>query len=142
MMRNPRVLLRAVGIIAAVFLIAGYAYFETRGLIRGPVVAVEYPVPGSTVADELVTVSGTVLRVTDIALNDRPIFIDADGRWSEMLLLAPGYNVLELSVADRFGRTRRELIELVYRPHETPPIATTTEVLHATTTATTSNTQH
>jgi hypothetical protein len=141
MTRNPRALLQAIGIIATVVLVAGYTYFETRGLILGPVVTVTSPAPGSTVTNEVIALIGTTRRASDITLNDRPIFVDKNGGWSEVLILAPGQNVLELTVTDRFGRVQRELVELVYKPTDLPaqagtlPSATTTTENTSATTA-------
>lgn len=133
-MRNPRTLIKITTIGIAVAVVAGYALFEIRGLLIGPRVVVTSHPSGSVLNESRITLAGETERVTDITLNDRPIFIDESGKWSEAVILAPGYNVLELNAHDRFGRVDRELVELVYRAPEPPPAPPK----ESTTTATTS----
>jgi hypothetical protein len=95
--------------------ILGYTYFQSIAFLRGPILSVEFPQNGATLEESLVTVVGSASYITKLSLNGRPIFIDEDGRFSEKLLLMYGYNIITLEANDRFDRTTRETLELVYK---------------------------
>lgn len=103
------------GIVIGIALVT-YGLYQARNLIGGPSIIIESPKRGSVITTSRVNIVGTAEQVTYITLNERPIFIDESGAFEETTLLAPGYNVIELSVRDRFERTHRELLELVYQP--------------------------
>ncbi len=101
-------------IVLVVTAIAGYSYFQSRNLIRGPLVSLSMLPTGSTVASALVAVKGTASNISFISLNDRQIFVDKDGKFNEELLLSPGYNMWTIQAKDKFGRIVTKKIELVF----------------------------
>ena len=52
-------------------------------------------------------------------MNDRPIYIDEAGAFSERLLLSEGYNILKVSAWDKFNKKTEKLIEVVYKEKTT-----------------------
>lgn len=90
-----------------------YGYTHVRAFMAGPLIKVTSPRDGETVEDALVTMTGTANRISQISLNGRQIFTDEAGHFKEELLLAYGYNILELKAEDRFGRTVKETLRLV-----------------------------
>ncbi|MAG12888.1 hypothetical protein CL630_03715 [bacterium] len=94
--------------------ILGYAYSKTESFLRGPTIDVTTPQSGSSVHQQITVIEGTIERAAHITLNGRQIYTDEAGVLKEEVLLAEGYNVLELSARDRFGRETREIIEIVY----------------------------
>ncbi|MBI2046283.1 MAG: Ig-like domain-containing protein [Parcubacteria group bacterium] len=96
-------------------IIFAYAYYQMRDFLTGPVIAIATPQNGETSRTEFVTVSGNAQRISGITLNDRKIFTDTNGLFSEMVVLSPGYNEIEISVKDRFNREKTALLEVVYR---------------------------
>jgi hypothetical protein len=113
--RDPKSTLKLVLLSAAILLIVGYSFAKARNLLTGPVIAVTAPLPGSTVHASLIEVTGTARNVAALTLDDRPIVIDEEGRYAESLLLSPGYSILKLEGKDRFGKTKRKLVEVVYQ---------------------------
>lgn len=105
-----------VKIFFALFLLGLLAYgvFEARFLILGPSITVETPENGAFVTENTVIVEGKTSNISRIALNDRPIFIDEAGRFAERLVLSEGYTIMKLTIADRFGRERQEIIHLAH----------------------------
>lgn len=95
--------------------IGWYAYAQSENLIQGPRIEIESPENGSTANDPLVKITGSAENISHIRLNDRPIFIDDEGRFSEVLLLLPGYNIIEITARDRFERTTSKKLELVFQ---------------------------
>ena len=95
--------------------IAVYSYFKTVDLARGPDITVVAPTTGSTYGEELAIVKGRAERIAKIYLNNRQIFTDDVGRFSEPLLLFTGYNILTMRAEDSFGRSVTKKIELNYQ---------------------------
>src|SRR3989344_8545942 len=81
-----------------------YAYYQMRDFLNGPSIAITEPSDGQTIYEEFVSVSGNVQRISGITLNDRKIFTDENGIFTEKVALFLGYNEIEISVQDRFNR--------------------------------------
>jgi len=101
-----------------VLLFGAYLYRQTKNLLLGPNIKVTSPLSGTTVDENLITLTGRVKRIDHLFLNDGKIFTDESGRFDEKLLLSAGYNLIQIEAKDRFGRETQEVIELVYEPQE------------------------
>ncbi|KKR45574.1 MAG: hypothetical protein UT90_C0004G0016 [Parcubacteria group bacterium GW2011_GWA1_40_21] len=97
------------------FLILGYSFYQSRSLITGPLITINEPENGSTVTRQLVTIAGAAKNINKITLDDRPIYVDEAGVFSEKLLLSEGYNIIKISAWDKFSKKTEKTIELVYR---------------------------
>lgn len=111
--RTTKFILKWITIAVAVIVIITYSFFASRDLLMGPQINIISPENGSVVTEPLVIIHGTTKNINSISLNDRPIFIDQEGRFGEQLLLAPGYTILTLRAKDRFGREVVKRLELV-----------------------------
>lgn len=102
-------------ILAAGFLlfILAYALFQARFLIIGPRISVETPRNGDTVAGGPMTISGHARNISFISLNDRPIFLDEEGYWSEKLIAQRGLSIMTVKARDRFGRETAKVITIL-----------------------------
>jgi hypothetical protein len=49
-------------------------------------------------------------------INGRTVAMDKSGAFSDGALLSPGYNIVEISQVDRFGKEKRKIIHLVAQP--------------------------
>lgn len=96
-------------------LILGYSFYQSRNLLMGPVITVNEPENGSTSEEQLIKISGAAKNIKKITLDDRPIFIDEAGNFSEKLLLSEGYNIIKISAWDKFNKKTEKTIELVYK---------------------------
>ena len=97
-----------------VLIIVSYGLFQAHKLIAGPIIELDSPHTGVTVANNLLEIKGTSLNTSFISLNDRPIFMDEQGHFSEKLPLYPGYNIINIKAKDRFGSLVSKNIEIVY----------------------------
>lgn len=113
MQNNIKFLLKTALITVSVFIIIGYSYYESRNLILGPILDFVSPINGSSTTNSVIEVKGKVKNISFVSLNDNQIFTDKNGLFSEKLLLSPGYNIIKLSVKDRFGRQKEKFLELV-----------------------------
>ena len=98
-------------IAAATLVITLYAINRMWSFVRGPVLTIAQPENGATMPDSLLSIKGIGKNMTSLYLNGRKILFDDKGAFNESLLLAYGYNILELEAHDRFNRTvTKELI--------------------------------
>ena len=111
--------LKITGVTITIMVIVGYSLYQTRNLIKGPVLSVSSPANGITLNKPLVEIKGYVKNASYITLNDRQIFVNEQDKFNEKLLLSPGYNIIEIKIKDRFDRTKTEKLEVVYLPEET-----------------------
>ena len=112
------------GIILIVGIIILYAYIQSRAIIEGPAITLEFPL-SHTSTTTLIEVRGYVKNAKATTLQGRPIFIDTTGRFDEKLLLAEGYNIIVLTAANAQGRTERKTWEMTYEnPTPTTSIST------------------
>lgn len=103
-----------VGIIVAIcFIIAAYASYEARNVVRGPMLSVETPVSGMTTEETSVSLRGTAKNIVSITLNDRPITTDEHGLFAEDVSLPPGHSIVKVAAQDKFGRSKNILIEII-----------------------------
>lgn len=95
-----------------------YGLFQARTLMSGPVLAVTYPMPGSTVSGPTFTVRGEAHNVSRVRINGRAITTDPAGGIDEELATPDGYSVLLIEAENRLGRYTSERIEFVGKPME------------------------
>jgi hypothetical protein len=111
---NIKLALKILITTAAILIILGYAYFETKDFARGPVITISEPANGSTIQNSPVNISGYAKNISYISLNDRQIFTDKAGFFNEKLLLYPGYNIISIKAKDRFKRSVESDLEVIY----------------------------
>lgn len=93
--------------------LAGYFIYEFRGYLMGPKIIIDVPANGGAIRNSYLEVRGQALNVASLSLNGRPIYTDEAGNFKEGLLLARGYNIIELTAIDKFGRIKKEKREIV-----------------------------
>jgi len=98
-----------------VIIIAGYTYYQTKDLIKDPLILIDFPSNGMVLNESLVEIKGSIKNASFITLNDRQIFVDEEGNFKENVLLFEGYNVIKIEIRDRFGRSKSKNLELIYQ---------------------------
>lgn len=107
-----RSLLLYIGGFACIALFVVYALFQARFLIAGPQISLEVQ---DIVSDQrLVTIDGSASNIVRMTLNGRQIYTDADGNFSEALVLENGYTIATLEASDRYGRITRSTQTFVF----------------------------
>lgn len=108
-------ILTSIGMIVFLLLSFGvYGLYKAKAFLVGPSITIEYPSNGQGVQQSFTEIIGKASNLSALFLNGRQIFTDKDGRFKGDLLLADGYNIIELSGADKFGRKVKEKLELVF----------------------------
>lgn len=93
----------------------GYIVFQSRLLIGGPRLTIDPP-PPSVITEPRVTIAGLAENIIAITINDRPIVTDERGVFSEVVHVTPGYTIITVAAADRYGRTSTYTHDVVYEP--------------------------
>jgi len=114
--RNVKRLLQAG--VATIFIvtIVIYSYTKAQNLMAGPSVDVISPTNGHVATSSAIILQGISSNINAIQLNDHPIFIDEQGNFAEIVILAEGYNALRLNAKDKFGREVKKVVEYLYKP--------------------------
>lgn len=104
---------RMTQIVLGIFFIvlSGYAYFEAQGLLFGPTIDVSAP---TEVYEPYVIISGKAERISSLSMNGQGLNVTENGSFSAPYLLAPGYNRIVLDAKDKYGRTRSQILQIVY----------------------------
>lgn len=89
-----------------------YAYIQSRNLIYGPSIAILSPINGSGLDNPLVTIKGVTKNVATLTLNDRQIFPDENGNFTETLVLPSGYTIISIKATDKFGKKTEQTLSL------------------------------
>lgn len=110
-----RDVLKFVGGITLLGLIAFYVMFQARFLITGPEIILDFE-PPTHQNERVVSLEGQAFNITHLWLNDRPIYTDENGHFKEALVLENGYTITTLRAKDRYGRETRVVRSFVYTP--------------------------
>ena len=105
---------QALLIILFVLLVA-YSLYEARFLILGPQIWIENPQNGQVVTEPLVVIQGRSRNIAWISLNDRQIFTDEKGEWSEKLIVSVGTSIMTVKAQDRLGRKTEKSLQVVLK---------------------------
>ena len=108
----PKIIISTLVIV----IILGYAVFQVRNLVKGPILLVSSPITGTTFNDPQISIRGIIENASRATLNERQIFIDEKGNFNETILLSEGYKLVEIKIEDKFEREKTELLEIVYIP--------------------------
>ena len=117
MNRNAVSILRVSLIGLLIIVLIGYSLFQAQKLIRGPIIDIYNPENGTTYNQTLIEISGRAQNTAYLNLNDRPIFTDKKGNFSEKLLLSPGYNIIKLDARDKFKNYTEKRLEIILKEY-------------------------
>ncbi|MBX9906669.1 hypothetical protein K2X96_02095 [Patescibacteria group bacterium] len=92
-------------VIAVVGGVVAYGIFQARHLIEGPVITLTEE-PAYAQPDAAIEIKGNAQNIISISINDRQIFTDDSGNFTETLVLPKGYTIMTLTAEDRYGRVR------------------------------------
>jgi len=100
-------------ILLAGFLLFGF--YKARGFILGPEIVIFEPSGITNPNQSHVILKGIVKNVSLLYLNGNQIFTNKNGEFQEDLLLARGYNIIEVEGKDKFNRQTKILKEIILK---------------------------
>jgi len=105
-----------IAIIAFFLLVAGYAYYEARGILFGPQINISSET--TEVHEPFIAIKGQADRITSLSMNGKDIDVTEEGEFNEPYLLSPGLNRITLDATDKYGNHRAQVMQIVYTPTE------------------------
>lgn len=90
-----------------------YGGWRAYPLIIGPRITIISPKDGDTVSAGTFTVSGRVSHVKNIELQGRPIPIDKDGNFSEILVAQPPETIITLYATDFYDKSITKVMRVL-----------------------------
>ncbi len=99
--------------VIGVFMLVAY---NTKDLFFGAPFAVHTAVDGATVTDSFLPIKGVAKHASALEINGRVVAMDKTGTFSDGVVLSPGYNIIEISQRDRFGKEKTKVVHLVAEP--------------------------
>ena len=97
----------------------GFVYFNMKDLIFGAPLVIKTAQDGATLSEGLLPIHGTARHARTVLINGRSIFTDREGNFADGVVLSPGYNVVEVTLRDQFGKEKVKTYHLVYETSET-----------------------
>ena len=96
--------------------VLGYGYARAHDLIAGTKIVILEPRPMETTTKQILTIRGEVGPITHLKINGDQVLVGEDGHFELKLLLATGFNLLEVRATDKFNREVKKIFEVVYQP--------------------------
>lgn len=115
MQHNGIYYLKFYSLILLGVLIVGYSIFQAQKILGGPKITVLSPINGATYTTALIEIKGIAKNTSTLLLNDRPLYTDKAGNFSDTLLPTEGYNIIKLEAKDKFGSETKKMIEIIYK---------------------------
>jgi len=100
---NPRTLKYLIIILLFAAVIA-YLGFEVNRIISPPAVEIFSPADDLTTTDSQIIISGQTEKEVSVQINDQPLLIDQDGRFTLTLNLQNGLNIVKISARKKHSK--------------------------------------
>ncbi len=114
-------ILLSIGIVA----ILGVIFYNTKDIIFGAPLSIYTALDGATISSSYLPISGVAKHAATLEINGRIVAMNKNGSFSDGALLSPGYNIVEISQTDRFGKEKRRIVHLVAQPSSSVATAMT-----------------
>ena len=93
-----------------------YFFHQSRSFLSGPKIKINIPpVVIIESGDPFFTLRGVIANTDFLFINGAKVLPDSSGNFEKTLLLAKGYNIIELSAEDKYGRAENKKLEVVLR---------------------------
>jgi len=96
--------------------ICAIVIYDTKDILFGAPLSINTASDGATLSSSYLPITGTASHAGTLQINGRTVAMDRQGQFSDGALLSPGYNIVEISQTDRFGKEKRKIIHLVAEP--------------------------
>lgn len=103
-------LVKIIGVVIIVVIIAGYAIWRSMNYAKGPEIMIIAPLDGASISASTTEITGKLVRAVNLSLNGRNITIDEQGNFKETLIVFKGINTITLEAYDQFKRGVRDTL--------------------------------
>lgn len=87
-----------------------YLYRELSIFISNPRLVIIEPLDNFSIESKAVKVEGITEKDSKLLINDQPIIVDENGKFSEVLILQPGLNKIAVKAINRFEKESEKII--------------------------------
>ena len=94
----------------------GLVLYNIKDVLFGTPLTVNTIADGSTVTNAFLPITGSAVHADQISINGRELGVDQQGDFTDGVILSPGYNIVEVTATDRFGREKVKTDHVVYAP--------------------------
>ena len=113
-------------------LLIAYGFYEASAVLYGPRIII--PSEIIVVHEAFTNILGKAQNIAELRMNGASVSVTEDGNFSEPYLASPGENRVTLEAKDRYGRTSRRVVEIMYIQQEKTSLGSTTIKEYSTTT--------
>lgn len=106
-------------IIAIIISVVGLIGYNVRDAVFGTPLEVVAAKNGSKLTDNFVPLTGVARQAKELLINGRSIDLDRNGNFNDAIILSTGYNIVEIALKDRFGKTETKTYHWVVEPSPT-----------------------
>ena len=96
----------AIGTLAVILIVLGYVGFQYAKFISPPDLTVDSPKENQFVEGSSILVFGSTDSDVKITVNNQPVLVNEDGKFSVDLEVAPGTTEIEIIASSRSGKER------------------------------------
>ena len=124
-MKTNNIFLNKKNIIIGIstLLISGMIIYNSKDAIFGAPLTIYTTQNGTTLKESFLPISGNAKHAQELLINGREIAFNRSGEFNDGVVLSPGYNIIEVSLSDKFGNKKTKTYHVVLE--KTPTVATT-----------------
>jgi hypothetical protein len=100
-----------------------YVGAQIKSVLAPPFLQIEEPASDLTVADNTIVIAGKGEVGAQIFINNQPVLTDAEGQFSENLVLSQGLNVIEILERNKFNKVSRVTRQITAQVPQGEPVA-------------------
>ncbi|MFC1756722.1 hypothetical protein ACFLZC_00995 [Patescibacteria group bacterium] len=100
-------------VVVVAIILSFYFFHQAKAFLLGPQLTIDFPEDGQVLGDAFISVRGKTLNTVLLMVDGKQILTDSFGSFSKSLILAEGYNIIELSAKDKFDREINKKLKVV-----------------------------
>jgi len=109
-------LLGILGMIAVFGTVSGYIVFQVKKFAQPPTLEITNVPTEFTSDKDTVVLEGSTVQGAVVSMNSEPIFVTADGTFSQDVQLSPGLNQILVQAKNRAEKESRLTVKVLYKP--------------------------
>lgn len=88
----------------AIVALLSFLFWNVEAIFRPPQLEIFSPADGVITFERQLEIKGKSTKEAEVSINNRPVLVDSDGRFSALIDLQKGLNLIKISAKKRYGR--------------------------------------
>ena len=122
----PKVL-RGIIVFLLALTVLGYLGVKIKAIVAPPFLTIEYPVDNIKIDTSFIEILGQTESETILSINGQQVFIDDQGKFTELIDLRSGVNIIEITAKKRHGKETKIYRQVVVEEIVDPASVTSEE---------------